>query len=189
MPGLEKRFERFLSSSSSSHTLELLAENVDDEVAQEILHEEAGVLRLQNDSGMGFDTQCDFEHVDEDEGYDEDDTMEEVIEDITEQEMLQLLEEQEDSLEVARRLFFCQRPDQVSDQLQILSPDHLESLFQHGVVVIDGLFESSASSCVDDARSVALEMFANGQLQPASMVKENDDPFRDRTARDDWICW
>ncbi len=106
------------------------------------------------------------------------------VEDISEQELLAMLDAEEDSLFVCRRLF-KDRP-QNEWQLRCLTAHHVQQLKETGVVVIDDLLNQEV---VDQVRQEALKMVGEGKLKPPHEQRKNEDPFRDQTARNDLICW
>ncbi|RKO86984.1 hypothetical protein BDK51DRAFT_39736 [Blyttiomyces helicus] len=106
----------------------------------------------------------------------EDQEEEEFVDEVSEQEMLAMLDAQEDPLLVARRL---RRADAGADQL-------VDELFEVGFVVVDGFVEAQVA---EEAKVEALKMFRRGEMTPACEIRLEDDPFRDRNARNDSIRW
>ncbi|KAI8611645.1 hypothetical protein BC830DRAFT_1171710 [Chytriomyces sp. MP71] len=115
----------------------------------------------------------------------EDDEMEEEAEDVPEMELLAMMDAEEDSLHVVRRLFYS-GADLVSIETKLLGRNALASLREQGFVWLDGLFDGDV---IQAAREAALQLAESGEMIPAGMVRLEDDPFRDRKARDDVICW
>ncbi|KAG0745853.1 hypothetical protein G6F57_008982 [Rhizopus arrhizus] len=134
------------------------------------------------------DLPSDFEYNPED--YEEE---EEVIEEITEAELLKYLDQQEDALTISQRLFYhelntteYQHKSSTWD-LQCLTAEDVEALYGKGWVELEGLIDLDI---LKGAYEEAKNLHENNVLIPASRVKENsDDPFRDVTARDDAIVW
>ncbi|KAI9203231.1 2OG-Fe(II) oxygenase superfamily-domain-containing protein [Polychytrium aggregatum] len=115
---------------------------------------------------------------------------EEVVEEIGEQELLALLDQQQDSLEICRGLFFSQNPDGLipsGQTLSTLSEGAAQGLYRNGLVVIDGFFTDAPT--ISQAHQLAADLVATGRFVEASTIRQDDDPFRDRKARDDWILW
>ncbi|KAI9328793.1 hypothetical protein BDR26DRAFT_808227 [Obelidium mucronatum] len=110
---------------------------------------------------------------------------EEVAEDMDEMALLAMMDAQEDSLLVAQRLF--RSGAVVTDEsLRVLERSHIAQLYASGFVAIDGLLDLGT---VCQARSIALSLAEGGEMTPAALVRMEDDPFRDRSARDDVILW
>ena len=93
---------------------------------------------------------------------------------------------------MARRLFRFQEVEAIercaSSFKSPLSVQGARDLFEFGFTVIDEFYGGSV--LVQDAAKFSLEL-ANtpGELTKASMVRKDDDEFRDRSARDDMIAW
>ncbi|CEO96924.1 hypothetical protein PBRA_005528 [Plasmodiophora brassicae] len=101
-----------------------------------------------------------------DSAFDDDDA--DVV-DVTEAELLALLDANENPLLTCRRLFL---PGAGRHRLQVLSAADADRLYRDGVVVIDGFVDGAT---VASARHSALSMRSDG--------------FRDNDARDDVIAW
>ncbi|KAJ3067046.1 hypothetical protein HDU98_009744, partial [Podochytrium sp. JEL0797] len=116
-----------------------------------------------------------------------DEMEEEQVEEITEMQLLGMMDEEEDSLLVARRLI---RQDIVSleEGMEVLERRHLEMLFETGFVAVDGLVELDA---VHSAKMVAIGLAESGGMVEAaeSGMKEDDDVIQEEKPRDDLICW
>ncbi|KAI8844815.1 hypothetical protein BC829DRAFT_419734 [Chytridium lagenaria] len=132
------------------------------------------------------------------------DESEELIEDMAEQDLLAEMDRMEDSLLIARRLFHV-KPSTPHPVNEIMIPgpveaSHpfsevetrsvpntaLEALWRQGFTFVDGLLDATV---VGEARNRAIQMANEGLLIPAGEVRMDDDPFRDRKARDDVITW
>ncbi|CAO3697679.1 unnamed protein product [Rhizopus stolonifer] len=134
------------------------------------------------------DLPSDFEYNPED--YDEE---EEIVEEITEDELLKYLDQQEDALTVSQRLFYNElnttESQHKSDSwnLECLTAKDVEELYGKGWTELEGLIDLDI---LRGAFEEAKDLHEKNILVPASRVKENtDDPFRDVTARDDAIVW
>jgi hypothetical protein len=124
------------------------------------------------------DEEMDYSDVDGD----DDEEMEDIVEEVTEMEMLAMLEEQEPSLRICRRLM---KP--ITRGLSVIDENHVESLKTRGWFSMDGVMHQLA---IDAVYAAAQEFFKSGRMQPASALHSNDDdPFRDRRARGDSIMW
>ncbi|KAJ3106058.1 hypothetical protein HDU97_007061 [Phlyctochytrium planicorne] len=166
-----------------------------------ILHTLAG--HHEQVPSMGDDDQDLYGEVDE---IDMDES-EEIVEDISESELLSAMDQMEDSLLVARRLFKLEglqvtavpkiqdiiipmpedpSPPFSSLELDVLPAAAVEALWRQGFTFIDGLLDADLAR---EARDRGIQMGNDGLLTPASEVRMDDDPFRDRTARDDIIAW
>jgi hypothetical protein len=104
----------------------------------------------------------------------------EEVQEITEQELLQMLEEEQDSLMVCQRLFTSLSAGNIMDL------DRIQQLYENGFIVMDDCFQVSD---LIPLYLQAIEMKKKQELQLASGVRLEDDPFRDRTARDDAIAF
>ncbi|KAJ3113908.1 hypothetical protein HDU96_002785 [Phlyctochytrium bullatum] len=141
---------------------------------------------------------------------------EEIIEDVPELQLLAEMDAVEDSLTVSRSLFHPLPGLRTSDgtwrdqrkvptmaevvvpapemaeepfagiELERLPAVAAEALWRQGFTFVDGLLDPSV---VAQARSRAIQMADEGLLMPAGEVRMDDDPFRDRQARDDVIAW
>ncbi|KAJ3211143.1 hypothetical protein HDU67_004756 [Dinochytrium kinnereticum] len=143
------------------------------------------------------------------------DETEEMVEEIPEQELLAEMDRMEDSLTIARMLFnstelkiqdgswrdvrvvprfneiLIPGPMEASEpfssmEFRVLPQTALEALWRQGFTFVDGLLDATI---VNDARNRAVQMANEGLLIPACQVRMEDDPFRDRKARDDVIAW
>ncbi|KAI9322788.1 hypothetical protein BX666DRAFT_1898466 [Dichotomocladium elegans] len=122
-----------------------------------------------------------------------DDVEEEVVEEIPENELLKYLDEQENPLYIAQRLFYHEinttesQADSAHWNLTCLSARTIEDLYAHGWATVDGLIDLPT---LKGARIEAEKLYENGEYTRASdLANDPDDPFRDGTARDDWITW
>ncbi|KAI9265634.1 hypothetical protein BY458DRAFT_547826 [Sporodiniella umbellata] len=118
---------------------------------------------------------------------------EEIVEEMTEDELLKYLDQQEDALTVSQRLFYQELNTTQSQHqadtwlLQTLNAQDLETLYGQGWVELEGLIDLDLLKA---AYTEAKTLYEQGSLVPASRVKEtSEDPFRDTTARDDAIVW
>jgi len=133
------------------------------------------------------DLPSDFEYIPD--NYEE----EEVIENITESDLIQYLDQQEHPLSVVRRLFYHELNSSESQKkssewrLQYLSPEKLEELYGKGWTEIEGLIDLET---LKSAHNAAKDLLQKGLFQSPQTTKEtSDDPFRDIKARDDIIIW
>ncbi|SPR01876.1 unnamed protein product (mitochondrion) [Plasmodiophora brassicae] len=126
-----------------------------------------------------------------DSAFDDDDA--DVV-DVTEAELLALLDANENPLLTCRRLFL---PGAGRHRLQVLSAADADRLYRDGVVVIDGFVDGAT---VASARHSALSMRSDGVLARPAIAKARSagvadgdagalDEFRDNDARDDVIAW
>ncbi|KAJ1559208.1 hypothetical protein HK096_001366, partial [Nowakowskiella sp. JEL0078] len=109
------------------------------------------------------------------------------------------LDQQTDPLQVCRNLFKLPFSVNFDDEnpttnatlnfpleslgLPLLPAENISQLFSHGYTVLDHFVD-------DSLIKNALEMVRNGELIKASAIHTlEDDPFRDRSARDDFIKW
>ncbi|KAJ3282161.1 hypothetical protein HDU79_010148, partial [Rhizoclosmatium sp. JEL0117] len=157
---LNDRIVHTYASATKNEDAEMTAAEYDD-------------LKLKQNDDFDFD-------VDD---YNQDEMEDEVGEDIPEMELLAMMDAEEDSLLIARRLF---KLEVNPETLAMLKQEHLEALYQHGFVYIDGLVDLGV---VAEARRVAGLLSEAGDMTPAALVRMEDDPFRDRKARDDVIMW
>jgi Rps23 Pro-64 3,4-dihydroxylase Tpa1-like proline 4-hydroxylase len=120
------------------------------------------------------------EEMDPEFGYSGSETEE--VQEITEQELLQMLDQEQDSLTVCQRLFTTRHfvTGEIMDQ------NRVEQLYERGYVIMDDCFPVSD---LVPLYVKAIEMKKRQELQCASGVRLEDDPFRDRTARDDAITF
>ncbi|KAI9489433.1 hypothetical protein BDB00DRAFT_981146 [Zychaea mexicana] len=124
----------------------------------------------------------------------EEEEVEEVeeVEEIDENELLKYLDEQENPLYIAQRLFYKEVNTTASQatcptwKLECLGCKAIEDLYGHGWTTVDGLIDLSV---LKGAREEAQEMAKEGAFTRASDLAHSEDPFRDHTARDDWITW
>lgn len=136
---------------------------------------------------------------------------EEIVEEVSENELLKYLDKQENPLHIAQRLFYNEINTVASQagcpnwQLEKLSCRVVEDLYAHGWATVDGLIDLSTLKGMTElywhviltdgwslgARAEAEQLLKKGAFTRASALSENDpdDPFRDGTARDDWITW
>ncbi|KAI8919753.1 hypothetical protein BC831DRAFT_526578 [Entophlyctis helioformis] len=162
---------------------------------------------MQSDSDAHLSDYVDVEEL-EARGieYGEDEDAEEVMEEISEAELLELMEQEQDSLLTCRGLFKDPVNGPALDSLDLSSlfsslslsssahaqasndikPEHIRQLFDRGLAVMDGFVSADEVG----AFQVAAEgLVQAGRLTMASMVRPDDDPFRARTVRGDEICW
>ncbi|ORE02734.1 hypothetical protein BCV72DRAFT_44773 [Rhizopus microsporus var. microsporus] len=118
---------------------------------------------------------------------------EEVVEEITEAELLKYLDEQEDALSIAQRLFYhelntTEYQHQCSSwDLQCLTPNDVEELYGKGWTEIEGLIDLNI---LRGAFEESKNLQERNLFVPPSQLKETlDDPYRDVTARGDSIIW
>lgn len=113
---------------------------------------------------------------------------EEVVEDMTEAELLSLLDAEADPLLVARTLL----RDGWRARLQAagataLSSAHVEALLARGWAVLEGACSAEACAAADEEASRRLQ---GGLLcDPGEMHASRDDPFRDSAARGDRLAF
>ncbi|KAI8096900.1 uncharacterized protein BX664DRAFT_311799 [Halteromyces radiatus] len=133
------------------------------------------------------DLPSDFEYVP-----DEEEEVEEV-EEMTETELLQYLDQQDNPLMVAQRLFYHElntlnaQKHEHDWKLKCLTTKAIEDLYAHGWTQMDTLLDLEV---VKGLRREADTMLSNGEFTAASEIKSNEeDPYRDTNARDDMIKW
>ena len=125
------------------------------------------------------------------EDYEDDELVE--IEAISEREMLQWMDRQEDSLLVCRRLLRY-TPDTLEwlisggePAFRWLQTRHLQELYHRGWTVLDRVLDVEQTLTI---RRLAEERMANGELTAAHLMHAvEDDPYRDGEARGDFIGW
>ncbi|KAG0170331.1 hypothetical protein DFQ30_002626 [Apophysomyces sp. BC1015] len=156
---------------------------------------EARILRVAATNSELPDFPDDKSDLPSDYEYNPDEEEEEVeeFEEITENELLQYLDQQENPLNIAQRLFYnevntTQSQAHCGDwHLHCLSCKAIEELYGHGWTVIDGLLDLDT---LKGAREEAEQMREQDLFCQASNLKTDDeDPFRDVKARDDAIMW
>ncbi|CEP13950.1 hypothetical protein [Parasitella parasitica] len=131
------------------------------------------------------DLPSDFEYNPED--YQE----EEVVEEISESELLKYLDQQESALSVVQRLFYHElntsgyQRNSGSWNFDCLTPQAAEELYSRGWTEIEGQLDLEI---LRGAHEEALQLMEQGQFTPAKSFSGND-PFRDAAARDDSILW
>ncbi|KAJ3409415.1 hypothetical protein HDV05_004436 [Chytridiales sp. JEL 0842] len=132
---------------------------------------------------------------------------EEMVEEIPEMELLAMLDAEEDSLHICRRLFHARIPwegvclngadleeramrleECLGEELEVLGGNGAVEMWEKGWTVVDTVFDTDPS-IVSNAQAYALHLFQTQQLHPASTHRLEDDPFRDRKARDDHILF
>jgi Rps23 Pro-64 3,4-dihydroxylase Tpa1-like proline 4-hydroxylase len=113
--------------------------------------------------------------------YEED---EEIVE-LSEEEMLKLLDQQEDPFITCARLFHD--TDLNTMELELLSKFNVEQLKNHGYTIIDNVISEELQKNILEQTN---DMVSSNKLQPAGSSKsEHDDPFRDNKARTDLTAW
>ncbi|KAG2202207.1 hypothetical protein INT47_002126 [Mucor saturninus] len=119
-----------------------------------------------------------------------DDEEEEIVEEISENELLRYLDQQENPLSVAQRLFYhelnttqYQRQSDTWD-LNCLTPQALEELYGTGWTELEGIVDLDTLKGAHE-EAVSLQ---DAYVMPKDLRAE-DDPFRDVSARDDAIVW
>lgn len=122
------------------------------------------------------DVEYEEEYNDEDYGSEEYE-----VEEIDEETLLQMLEDEQDSLKMVSTLF---RP--LEHPLEVISMQDVDLLKNQGYFVRDDLFSHES---IDATRRQVAEMMKQGKLMPAAEYRSDDDPFRDRRARDDYIAF
>lgn len=101
----------------------------------------------------------------------------EIVEEMSEMELLQHLDALEDPLSVCQRLF-----------TKVPEPFHgfIHDLYHQGLVVIeDFINESDRKTILDEAH----DLLDNGVLKDSSSHGPDTDPFRDHAARRDVMAW
>ncbi|CAO0791344.1 unnamed protein product [Mucor circinelloides] len=133
------------------------------------------------------DLPSDFEYHPED--YEQDE--EEIVEEISESELLKYLEHQESGLSVAQRLFYHElntteyQRNSGSWDLNCLTPEAVEELYSKGWTELEGQLDLDT---LKGAHEESVQLLEQGQFIPARSFSEND-PYRDTAARDDSILW
>ncbi|OZJ02015.1 hypothetical protein BZG36_05202 [Bifiguratus adelaidae] len=134
------------------------------------------------------------ERVEEDVGdwpsdmeYDQGEEEEEVVVEITEDDLLQYLDSQEEALVIAQGLF---KEHSTGSLGELLSDKHAQELYTRGWTVLDHGIDTGLVSGAFDS---AMQLVKDNQLKPASELKMSEegdeDPYRDRKARDDLTVW
>ncbi|ORX50525.1 hypothetical protein DM01DRAFT_1324946 [Hesseltinella vesiculosa] len=133
------------------------------------------------------DLPSDYEYVPND------DDDEEIIEDITESDLLKYLDQQRDPLQVVQRLFYHEintlsaQKHEHDWKLKCIPNRCMEELYGQGWTQMDYLLDLDT---LKGANQEAVHMLKEGKFVPAGRVKDvEDDPFRDNNARDDAIIW
>jgi len=152
-----------------------------------------------NNNNDDDDDDDEYEYND-DYDYDNDDS-ESMVEEISEMELLAMLDAQEDPLSVAQRLFQPTIKDILDSNydpslirnvenglihFQILTKQQIEQLYNVGYVIIDDIISQDICKRI---RQIAFDWKDKGKLKVASDIINPDDPFRDRDARSDMITW
>ncbi|KAL3146189.1 Egl nine 1 [Trebouxia sp. C0010 RCD-2024] len=118
----------------------------------------------------------------------DEETEEEVVE-LSEIDLLQLLDSQEPALQVCSRIF-TQNCQVTSDQLKLLSQSQLSDLKSIGFIIKDACMTVEAAQ---QLHAEVLRLHSLGSLQQASQVgmmpDMRMDKFTDVSARDDQIMW
>ncbi|KAI8060295.1 hypothetical protein BC940DRAFT_312245 [Gongronella butleri] len=122
-----------------------------------------------------------------------DEEEEEIVEDITESELLKYLDQQQDPLQVAQRLFYHELNTLTAQKhehdwkLKCIPNKCMEELYAKGWTQMDYLIDLDT---LKGARHEADAWLQQGKFMPASRAKTSEeDPFRDTNARDDAIVW
>jgi hypothetical protein len=125
-----------------------------------------------NDNGNNLMTEND----------DSDEQVEEM--EITEAEMLALLDQQEDALIVCQRLL---RENSEPIVFNVLSKEDAQNISEKGWLVKDAVIPAER---IEAAALQAKSLYSNGVMQLASTIHSDiADPFRDGNARGDFLCW
>ncbi|KAF9581579.1 hypothetical protein BGW38_001353 [Lunasporangiospora selenospora] len=127
----------------------------------------------------------DVESLPSDYEYQEGDEEEvEEVEEITEMELLQHLDDSMPPLLLAQELF---NEDVDSKAFKVLSADNANELFHQGYTILNDVIDKKV---IQEVREWATNMFQTGKMDKASgKHSEEDDPFRDGTARGDYTIW
>ncbi|KAI8810523.1 hypothetical protein BJ742DRAFT_180350 [Cladochytrium replicatum] len=116
---------------------------------------------------------------------DDQDEQEEIVEDIPEQQLLAMMELQEPSIDVCRRIFLPNWTT-AAHANKVLPFDRVRELFEDGRTVVDGF----APLDLSESNAAARAMLHAGSLRPArDFLSLEEDPFRDRNARGDSIAF
>ncbi|KAH8549948.1 hypothetical protein BGW37DRAFT_499520 [Umbelopsis sp. PMI_123] len=159
-----------------------MAESVDNSLTDRILRVVSKQETLPEFPADAEDLPSDYE-------YDPDAEEEiEEVEEISENDLLQFLESERSALSIAKQLFFTEQLENINNlQLQVLSPNDVDTLYNVGAVVVDNVIDPAV---IRGANQEAVIMKDNGEFQPAQKYrKEGDDLYRDETARDDQTVW
>ncbi|KAJ3403654.1 hypothetical protein HDU80_003936 [Chytriomyces hyalinus] len=130
------------------------------------------------------------EQMDQEEMYENDEMLlEEEAADIPEMELLAMMDAQEDSLLAAQRLFTLagKSREYLVDRLRAITVETVSQLYETGYAVVDGLVDADLIEMANAAANSLAQM--EGAMVAAASDRIEDDPFRDRQARDDVICW
>mmetsp|Transcript_3697 Transcript_3697/g.8099 ORF Transcript_3697/g.8099 Transcript_3697/m.8099 type:complete len:151 (+) Transcript_3697:53-505(+) len=102
---------------------------------------------------------------------------EECVEEMSEEELLMMLDAEEDPHITCCRLFDVEAPHQLS----LLKHEHVEALKTSGHVIIDDFIQQeSAASLYDEA----MKLRDDGALQPGGKLSRGD-----AQVRNDLVCW
>ena len=107
------------------------------------------------------------------------------IEEITEAQMLALMAQEQDPLETCRILFKSNPPND-----GILPLSNCIELYNQGFTVLDGLFaQQDLEAALEQGTGFVKSEAKSMHYVPASSFRPDDDPFRDRNARNDVITF
>uniref|UniRef100_A0A061QXN6 Uncharacterized protein n=1 Tax=Tetraselmis sp. GSL018 TaxID=582737 RepID=A0A061QXN6_9CHLO len=128
---------------------------------------------------------CEEAIAEGDEEGEEEEEEEEVVE-LTEEQLINLLDREEDPFQVCSRLFHALSPGGASDRpMKHISPEQAQHFKALGFLVVDGFVDGGIASRL---RTVGLDMSARGELCPAAELDAGAG-FSDRGARSDRLCF
>lgn len=148
--------------------------------------EGAGARARDGQGGRDEDEETARAYDDDEEEAEEEEEEEEVIE-VTEEEMLKLLDRDRDPFIVCSSLF-RPLPEDAHDRLKVLTPGAARHLIERGYLVMDAALPPAAAR---ELAAAARDAFDGGLMVPAASLGADSDEHRytDRSARSDAILW
>jgi hypothetical protein len=139
--------------------------------------------RMQSAVSNLNDDEPDFSDEEYDKYLEQEEEEEEV--EISEEEMLKMLDQQEDPFVTCARLFKSVELESLG--LEILTPDNVQQLKTHGYLILENVIPETTQQ---QATEQTLNMVSSNKLHAAGSSKSaEDDPFRDNKARTDLTTW
>ncbi|EFC39473.1 predicted protein [Naegleria gruberi] len=128
----------------------------------------------------------------DDEDFGEEEYEEEVVE-ISENEMLALLDQQQDPFEVCQQIFDKEKLFEANPEQVLIEPNvtvqHFRDLYNNGYVVVDNFIPFEQAQEIHDLAKKLSHTFKPACEMKMSYEDEAEDTFRDNTARSDVIRW
>ncbi|KAI8972735.1 hypothetical protein BDB01DRAFT_809061 [Pilobolus umbonatus] len=157
--------------------------SLEDRILQLMKTEEEELPDFPDDKS---DLPSDFEYNPDD--YEEE---EEVIENISESDLIQYLDQQEHPLSVVHRLFYHElntpQHKQITRDLKCLLSEKAEELYSRGWTSVEGLIDLDI---LRSAHQAAQQLVRDNKFEsPQQLAEKSTDSIHDMKARDDTIIW